>query len=275
MTTETDTGPVRQLTKSQRRVLGVLLEKAFTTPEAYPLTLKGLTTGCNQKSNRSPLSSYEEGGVYDTIEELRALGLAAVVHTESGRTERFRHYVRKKFTFTEPQLAILTELMLRGRQTLGELRARASRMVPIESLTELRNELDSLLNQGYLQATADLERRGTEVDHTFYEPQENKDLEVRASGAGKTSPSAGTTAHSAEGSSNPASSTGESISELAVYSAPEESTPALSDQHKQLEQDVQELRQENNQLKQDLQELQTQLDDLTQQVSDIRRDLGM
>src|SRR5690606_38507486 len=97
---------VRVLTRPQRRVLGVLVEKGLTTPDSYPLTLKAVTTGCNQKSNRDPVTNYSEDAVEETLDELRQLGLVAVVHTESGRTERYRHYVRKKYPFTEQQLAI-------------------------------------------------------------------------------------------------------------------------------------------------------------------------
>ncbi len=169
---------VRQLTKGQRRVLGVLIEKGLTTPDQYPLTLKASTTGANQKSNRDPVTNYTEGAVWDLFDELRELGLIAVVHPESGRTERFRHYMRRRFPFNEPQLAIMAELFLRGKQQLGELRSRASRMVPIESLTELRNELSSLLEQGFIQASGDLERRGIEVDHNMYLESEGQQLET-------------------------------------------------------------------------------------------------
>jgi uncharacterized protein YceH (UPF0502 family) len=173
---EQDAPPITELSKGQRRVLGTLLEKAFTTPEAYPLTVKALTAGCNQKSNRHPLTEYSEDDVLEVLDQLRQLGLAAVVHTESGRTERFRHYMRKRFTFSEPQLAVLTELLLRGRQSIGDLRARASRMVPIESLDDLRVALRGLSEQKYVQANAALERRGVEVDHNFYAASENKKL---------------------------------------------------------------------------------------------------
>lgn len=164
--------PITALSSRQRRVLGVLVEKAFTTPEYYPLTLKAATAGCNQKSNRAPIARYSEDDVADALEALRELGLAAVVHTESGRTERFRHYMRQRMTLTEPQLAILTELLLRGRQQLGELRGRASRMVPIAGLEELRAELTGLMDAGLAQAAGPLQRRGVEVDHSLYEPGE-------------------------------------------------------------------------------------------------------
>jgi len=174
---EEPTGPpITELTKGQRRVLGTLIEKAYTTPEGYPLTIKALTTGCNQKSNRYPMTEYSEDDVLDVIDQLRELGLVAVVHTESGRTERYRHYMRKRFTLTEPQIAVLTELLLRGRQSVGDLRARASRMVAIESLDDLREALRGLLALHYLQTSGSLDRRGVEVDHNFYLPAENKKI---------------------------------------------------------------------------------------------------
>lgn len=166
--------PVRELSRPQRRVLGTLLEKAFTTPEQYPLTAKACTTGCNQKNNRDPISNYSEDQVRDVFDELQQMGLVGVVHTESGRTERYRHYARKRFDFSEQQLAILTELLLRGRQSLGELRGRASRMVPIDSLEDLRRELQGLIEAGAVESDQPLDRRGAEVDHTFYPPGEKR-----------------------------------------------------------------------------------------------------
>jgi uncharacterized protein len=173
-------GTVRELTRAQRRVLGVLIEKGLTTPDSYPLTLKAVTAGCNQKSNREPVTNYSEDAVEDTLDELRQLGLVAVVHTESGRTERYRHFVRKRYPFTEPQLAIMTELLLRGRQQLGELRARASRMTAIETQEELRDSLRQLQADKYVRASGPLERRGIEVDHTFYGLSEATDFDAVA-----------------------------------------------------------------------------------------------
>ncbi len=122
------------------------------------------------------MTDYSEDDVLDIVDQLRELGLVAVVHTESGRTERYRHYMRKRFTLTEPQIAVLTELLLRGRQSVGDLRARASRMVAIESLDDLREALRGLLAQHYLQSGGSLDRRGVEVDHNFYLPAENKKI---------------------------------------------------------------------------------------------------
>ncbi len=171
---------IRQLSKIQRRVIGVLMEKAFTTPEQYPLTLKAATTACNQKSNRDPVVSYSEDQVQQALDELREDLLVAEVFTDGGRAPRYRHYMRHKFDFTEPQFAIIAELLLRGRQQPGELRTRASRMVRIDSQDSLREELSGLQAMGYLQASGPLERRGVEVDHTFYLPKEGQTLEVRS-----------------------------------------------------------------------------------------------
>ncbi|MBC8290674.1 MAG: DUF480 domain-containing protein [Planctomycetes bacterium] len=240
---------VRELSSRQRRVLGVLMEKGLTTPEYYPMTLKALIAGCNQKSNRSPITNYDEDAVEDTIEQLRELGLAAVILPDSGRTERFRHYVRKRYSFSEPQIAILTELLLRGRQTLGELRGRASRMVPIEDLSTLRAELAGLMEQGYVQASGALERRGVEVDHGFYQPSENRTLTAAAPG-----PTAAPKA--ASPAPTPA----------APQPAPAE---ALDDSL------ANELRAENRQLQSEVEELRQQVEELKDRLDDLCRSLGV
>ena len=165
--------PLTSFSRKQRRVLGVLLEKAATVPDQYPMTLKGATTGCNQKNNRAPISNYDEDDVLETLNELQTLGFVGCIHTESGRTERYRHYLRMRTKLTGPQLAIMTELLLRGRQQLGELRTRASRMAQIESQDDLRRELQTLLEANLIRSNGPLERRGIEVDHNLYPEGEN------------------------------------------------------------------------------------------------------
>lgn len=240
-----DLPQVRELTKPQRRVLGTLVEKAFTVPESYPMTLKGLTVGCNQKSNRSPVTNYTEDGVLDALDELRKLGLVAVVHTESGRTERYRHYVRKRFPFSEPQLAIMTELLLRGRQQMGELRARASRMVPIESLDELRKEVEGLIAQNYVSCDGPLERRGVEVDHCFYLPTEQPSRPAFV-------PSA-----------NAASEVRERVSESAGPSGSQTDTSELDD-----------LKETVAVLQNEIQDLRTALEEVKDDLAQLRQSLG-
>lgn len=167
--------PLTEFSRKQRRVLGVLLEKAFTVPDQYPMTLKAITTGCNQKNNRDPVSNYSEDDVLETLQQLQKIGFVGCLHTESGRTERYRHYMRHKTKLTEPQLAIMTELLLRGRQQLGELRTRASRMVAIDSQEALRTALQGLLELDVIQSNGSLDRRGIDVDHNLYATGENHD----------------------------------------------------------------------------------------------------
>jgi len=168
MESEEPQNAIRELTKPQCRVIGALMEKAFTTAEQYPLTLKALTSACNQKSNRDPVTSYDEGIVVRTLDELRELSLIAEVFTDGGRAPRYRHYMRYRFDFSESQFAIIAELLLRGAQQPGELRTRASRMIRIESQDELRSDLSSLQEKGFVRSNGPLDRRGVQVDHTFY-----------------------------------------------------------------------------------------------------------
>ncbi len=246
--------PITELSRQQRRVLGVLLEKAFTTPDQYPLTPKALTAGCNQKSNRSPVVEYDETQILDTLDQLRDLGLIGEVYTDSGRTSRFRHYMRHRFTLTEPQLAILTELMLRGRQRLGELRTRASRMVPIDSLEQLRAELEGLMERNLLQTTGDLERRGTEVDHNLYRPKENMTLQKDAVPEGGEAPAP----HAA-----PRHAAHQPDLEAAALSRITDVETALED-----------LRTENRELRELLESVQMELSEMQAAFEDLRRDLG-
>ena len=248
-----DAPPITELSGRQRRVLGVLLEKAFTTPEQYPLTPKALTAGCNQKSNRAPVVDYDETLVLDTLEELRELGLVGEVHTDSGRTSRFRHYMRHRFKLSEPQLAILTELMLRGRQRLGELRTRASRMVEINSLEELREELAGLIELKLLQTTGDLVRRGTEVDHNLYRAKDNMTLEKEVVSDDEPPPRA---------SGSSASPARQSLEGTAAA--------RLTD----LETAVEDLRAENRELQDQLETARQEIADLKDAFENLRRDLG-
>ena len=171
MTPVSDEGlqPAFPLTAEQRRVLGVLIEKSLTTPAAYPLTLNATVSGCNQKSNRSPAVDYDTTDVEVALDELRKLDLVNVVITSGGHVERYRQLARIVFGWSDQHVAIMGELLLRGRQQLGELRSRASRMKAIDSLDQLRERLDELRQAGHVSASGSLERRGVEVDHRLYE----------------------------------------------------------------------------------------------------------
>lgn len=133
------------------RVLGVLIEKELTTPEQYPLSENALVVGCNQKSNRDPVLSLSTADVRLTLEGLRLKGLVGATHPAGGRVERYHHSARPVLEVDGVGLAVLAELMLRGTQSPGELRARASRMTPIESIEELGRELDVLTQRGFVR----------------------------------------------------------------------------------------------------------------------------
>ncbi|MDB5339944.1 MAG: hypothetical protein JWN70_5563 [Planctomycetaceae bacterium] len=245
--------PITELSRAQRRVLGVLVEKGITTPEVYPLTLKSVTTGCNQKSNRDPVANYDEDRVEAVLEELRELGLIAMVYTESGRTPRFRHYMRKRFTVTEPQLAILTELLLRGQQAVGELRTRASRMAPIETLEQLRTELEGLAAAGLVRSDGPLDRRGVEVDHNLYQASEKQPMRARATSDSDAPPS-----RSSFSGSSPAPAV----------------DPGLSNRVSELESTCQDLRAENASLTATLAALRDDFRKLGEEFHELRRALG-
>jgi uncharacterized protein YceH (UPF0502 family) len=150
----------------QRRVLGVLIEKAKTTPEGYPLSLNALKSGCNQKSNRSPLMQLEEPQIDEALEELRKVGAVSQVQG-GGRVDRYRHLAYEWLGVEKVELAVMAELLLRGAQTVGELRGRAARMEPIKDLGELRPTLDSLEAKRLIMYLTPA-GRGSIVTHTLY-----------------------------------------------------------------------------------------------------------
>src|SRR5260370_8336869 len=118
------------LTPRERRVLGVLVEKAKTTPENYPMTVAAIVTGCNQKSNRDPVTNYDADDVEEILQGLRRKGAAVMVES-GGRVVRWKHTLYDWLKVSKLELAVLAELMLRGPQTEGDLRARATRMEPL------------------------------------------------------------------------------------------------------------------------------------------------
>ena len=132
------------LNRVEIRVLGCLIEKEFTTPDSYPVTLNALTNACNQKSNRHPISSYDQSEVKEGLDGLRRRQLAMSSHTPGSRSEKFRHFFIERFKLGEGEAALLCELMIRGPQTVGELRTRASRMYPFQSLSSVEVKLRHL-----------------------------------------------------------------------------------------------------------------------------------
>ena len=158
------------LNPAQRRVFGVLIEKAKTTPDAYPLTLNATTTGCNQKSNRAPQTEYDADDVQETLDSLRQLGAVVEVQGD-GRASKFRHRAYDWLGVDKAEAAVLAELLLRGPQTLGELRSRAARMEAIADLNALRPIVDALLSK-QLMVELSPPGRGQVVTHGLYGEEE-------------------------------------------------------------------------------------------------------
>src|SRR6185503_5381069 len=160
----------KPLNSRQRRVLGVLVEKAKTVPESYPMTVNGIVSGSNQKSNREPQMELTQEDVEQLLEELRGLGAVTEVQG-SGRVLKYRHHAYEWLGVTAVELAVLTELLLRGEQTLGDLRARAARMEPIEDLAALEPLVKALLGRG-LMIELTPSGRGQVVSHNLYKQPE-------------------------------------------------------------------------------------------------------
>lgn len=161
------------LTQIERRLLGVLVEKAKTTPDTYPLSLNALTTGSNQKSARDPVMGLSDDDVLEALPALQNKGL--VTRIQGGRVERYRHNLYDLWDVEKIELAILAELLLRGPQTEGELRGRASRMEPIEDIDAMRNALQPLAERKLVILLGPEGKRGSLITHGFHD---KKELEV-------------------------------------------------------------------------------------------------
>lgn len=164
------------LNSRQRRVFGVLIEKAKTTPDAYPMTLNGIVTGCNQKSNREPLMTLTPEDVEQILDELRSMSAVTEVQG-SGRVAKYRHHAYEWLGVDKYEISVMTELLLRGEQTLGDLRARAARMEPIADQAALKQIVDGLLKKN-LMVELTPPGRGQIVTHNLY--KEREIVELRA-----------------------------------------------------------------------------------------------
>lgn len=126
----------------EARVLGALLEKEITTPEYYPLSLNALVNACNQKSNRDPVVQFDEATVEQALQSLRDKGLLLAITGAGSRVPKYGHRISEKLNLGRRELAILCELMVRGPQTLGELRNRSERMHRFDDVSELETVIE-------------------------------------------------------------------------------------------------------------------------------------
>ncbi|MDT7603892.1 MAG: uncharacterized protein QOF61_1889 [Acidobacteriota bacterium] len=136
------------LSAEEVRVVGALVEKQVTTPEYYPLTLNALVNACNQISNRDPVVAYDDQIVTRVIDSLREKGLAREVRTADGRVPKYRHVLDEALSLSKAELAVMCVLMLRGAQTVGELRGRTERLYSFSGLQFVEAALEGLMNRG-------------------------------------------------------------------------------------------------------------------------------
>jgi uncharacterized protein YceH (UPF0502 family) len=135
------------LTKTEVRVLGSLIEKDITTPEYYPLSLNALVNACNQKSNRDPVMQLDEDAVRAALEGLQEQRMAGPARGADSRVTKYEQRLQEVFNFTRPEIAVLCVLLLRGPETPGELRGRAERLHRFEALEDVQSALQKLMQR--------------------------------------------------------------------------------------------------------------------------------
>ena len=134
------------LSDQEIRVLGSLIEKSRTTPDYYPMTLNSLTAACNQKSARKPVVEYDEGTIILTLDSLKKKGLISTATGGSSRSTKYKHNLAIVFPIVPAQLAIICLLLLRGAQTPGELNTNSGRLFEFETLDEVNEVIEQLVN---------------------------------------------------------------------------------------------------------------------------------
>jgi uncharacterized protein YceH (UPF0502 family) len=176
------------------RVLGCLIEKQRTTPDAYPLSLNSLRLACNQATNRDPVVAYEEREIKAALDRMSNRGWTRFASGASSRALKYRHLLDEALQLSGPELSLLGVLMLRGAQTVGELKQRSERLHRFESIAEVAETLDALSQRELVER---LERRPGQKEErwrqllgadssqettqpTFQEPQPRGDDQVAA-----------------------------------------------------------------------------------------------
>jgi hypothetical protein len=182
----------RKLDPVEIRVLGVLLEKEQTTPEHYPLTTLGVVGGCNQKTNREPVTELTETEVTEALDRLREDVL--VWRSQTTRAERWEHRLDRRWGLDKKAKAVMTLLLLRGPQTPGELRTRSERLYPFASVAEVEETLRRLA-EGFDALVAELPRRPGQREQrwTHLEGAEGDLDELAAAERTEPAPGAGAT----------------------------------------------------------------------------------
>jgi uncharacterized protein len=160
------------------RVLGCLVEKQRTTPDVYPLSLNSLRTACNQSTNRDPVVDYDEPTIRSALDRLSRRGWVRLASGPGSRAVKYRHLLDDALDVPDPELALLTVLMLRGPQTPGELKLRAERLHPFDSLAGVEGTLVELVGR---ELVARLPRRPGQKEeryaHRLSEPESQDDAD--------------------------------------------------------------------------------------------------
>jgi uncharacterized protein YceH (UPF0502 family) len=153
-----------ELTAPEQRVLGCLIEKRWTTPDQYPLSLNGLRLACNQATNRDPVTDYDEATVREAAQRLCKYGLARLASGHGSRATKYRHLAEEALGLGREELAVLAVLLLRGPQTPGELKTRTERMARLESLAEVERVLAMLAERDFARR---MDRRPGQKEDRF------------------------------------------------------------------------------------------------------------
>ena len=180
------------LSDIETRVLGSLVEKQVTTPEYYPLTLNALTAACNQKNNRSPVTSYSPDAVEQAMESLREKNLGYVFYGSTSRVPKYKHVVPEVLHLNAAELAIMCVLMLRGAQTPGELRGNGSRLYEFSGLDEVEQTLTGLMSRDGDPLVARLPRQPGQKEVRFVHLLNGEiptDVEVESAAPRRAAPS--------------------------------------------------------------------------------------
>ena len=153
-----------ELTEPEQRVLGCLIEKRWTTPEQYPLSINALRLACNQSTNRDPVTDYDETTVRDAAQRLAHYGLTRLASGHNSRAIKYRHLAEEGLGLGREQLALLCVLLLRGPQTPGELKGRSERMAKLETLADVERVMAELSERGLARR---IERRPGQKEDRF------------------------------------------------------------------------------------------------------------
>ncbi len=222
--------PLPTLSPAEVRVLGALIEKQITTPDYYPLTLNALTNACNQLTNRDPVVAFDEPTVVRAIDSLREKRLATLYAGAESRVAKYKHTLTDALLLTPGEIALLCVLLLRGPQTLGELRPRTERLFKFDNLPEIEASLDALAARQPQPLVVKLPRQPGTKESRFAQLL------------------AGPIAGSAEGNAEPASASSAAAA------------PTATDRIARLEQEVADLRRELAEVRQTLADFRKQFD---------------